>query len=230
MASSHLHLAPVSPLEEPTAPARTPIRVVLADDHALMRRSLRLLLDGDDDIEVVAEVADQAAMRKHVHGSRPLVLVLDLGMPNGSSLATIASLRASVPETHVVVMTMEDDPTFAQRAIAAGAAGYVLKDRADQELVAAVRAVAAGGEFISAPVSARLSALRQALTDDELSAREAEVLQLIAFGHTNVEIARKLRLSPRTVETHRARIHRKLGLRTRAELVHYALNRGLLAT
>jgi two-component system response regulator NreC len=151
-------------------------------------------------------------------------------MPDGSSIETIGKLRERVPDTQIVVLTMDDSPVFAQRAIAAGALGFVLKDLADGDLPQAVRAAARDEEYVSPRVAARLDALQRSLTEDRLTAREVEVLRLIALGHTSVEIARKLHLSPRTVETHRARIHGKLGLATRAELVRYALGRGLLRT
>jgi two-component system response regulator NreC len=208
--------------------ADAPIRVVLADDHALMRRSLRLLLDGEEGVEVIAEADDLSAVAHHVEGQVPEVLVLDLDMPGGSSIEAISRLRERTPETGIIVMTMEGNPVFAQRAFAAGALGFVAKDLADDELPRAVRAAARDEEFVSPRVAARLDALQRSLTDDALSPREVEVLRLIALGHTSVEIARKLHLSPRTVETHRAHIHRKLGLATRAELVRYALRRGLL--
>jgi two-component system, NarL family, response regulator NreC len=234
----HLHLAR-SPGERETVVSDVavtpdaPIRMVLADDHALMRRSLRLLLDGEEGVEVIAEADDQAAVARHVQDHQPQVLVLDLNMPGGSmhggsSVEAISRLRERAPDTQIVVMTMQDNPVFAQRAFAAGAIGFVAKDRADDELPQAVRAAARGEEFVSTRVAARLDALHRSLTDDVLTPREVEVLRLIALGHTNVEIARKLHLSPRTVETHRANIHRKLGLATRAELVRYALRRGLL--
>ena len=128
-----------------------------------------------------------------------------------------------------MVLTVEENPAFAQRALAAGAVGFVAKDLADAELPDAIRAAARGEEYVSPRISAKLDALNRAMTDDRLTPREAEVLRLIALGHTSVEVARKLHLSPRTVETHRAHIHRKLGLATRAELVRFALRRGLLA-
>ena len=161
-------------------------------------------------------------------GHEPHVLVLDLNMPDGSSIEAISRLREQAPDTKIVVMTMDENPVFAQRAFAAGAVGFVAKELADEELPQAIRAAARGEEFVSPRIAARLDALQRSLTDDALSAREVEVLRLIALGHTSVEIARKLHLSPRTVESHRANIHRKLGLATRAELVRYALRRGLL--
>ncbi len=169
-----------------------------------------------------------AGVARHALGRQPQVLVLDLHMPGGSSIEAISRLRERAPDTKIVVITMDEDPAFAQRAFAAGALGFVAKELADEELPAAVRAAAHGEEFVSPRIAARLDALHRALTDDALSPREVEVLRLIALGHTSVEIARKLQLSPRTVESHRANIHRKLGLSTRAELVRYALRRGLL--
>jgi two-component system response regulator NreC len=228
MPNAHLHLAPEPASSDKPIGEAALISVVLADDHALMRRSLRLLLDGDAAIDVVAEAGDLAAVERQVHGYQPDVLVLDLGMPDGSGLPAIGNLRRSAPDTQIVVITMEDNPGFAQRALAAGASGFVLKDNAEEELATAIRAAGRRETYVTPRVAARLAALRGALTDEHLSPREAEVLQLIAFGHTSVEIARMLKLSPRTVETHRARIHQKLGLRTRAELVRYALTRGLL--
>jgi two-component system response regulator NreC len=229
MQNAHLHLAPEPLSSDKPIGEEAPISVVLADDHALMRRSLRLLLDGDAAIDVVAEADDLAAVERHVHGHQPDVLVLDLGMPDGSGLPAIGNLRRSAPDTQIVVITMEDNPGFAQRALAAGASGFVLKDNAEEELATAIRAAGRHETYVTPRVAARLAVLQGALTDEHLSPREAEVLQLIAFGHTSVEIARMLKLSPRTVETHRARIHQKLGLRTRAELVRYALARGLLS-
>ena len=227
--TAHLHLA-TSLTETDANPSEpSPVRVVLADDHALMRRSLRLVLDGEEGVQVIAEAEDMAAAVRHVHDHKPDVLVLDLRMPGGSSIETIGELRERAPDTQVVVMTMEGNPVFAQHALATGALGFVLKDRADSELVQAVLAAARGEEYIGPRVSRpRLDAPSRPITDDELTAREVEVLRLIALGHTSVEIGGKLDISPRTVESHRARIHGKLGLATRAELVSYALERSLL--
>jgi two-component system, NarL family, response regulator NreC len=232
MDSPHLHLAadPDAPSDE-IADVAASIRVVLADDHAPMRRSLRLLLDGEEDLGVVAEADDLASTVAHVQGCRPSVLVLGLGMPGGSSGSggeTIRQLRARAPATHIVVVTMDESPVLAQSALAAGALGFVVKDLADEELPQAIRRAARGEQYVSPRVASRLGALDRALVDDRLSAREVEVLRLITLGHTSVEVAHRLHLSPRTVETHRARIHRKLELTTRAELVRYALGRGLL--
>jgi two-component system response regulator NreC len=228
--AAHLHLAPPLIETELDASAPSPIRVVLADDHALMRSSLRLLLEGEDGVEVIGEAGDMASVLRHVHGQRPDVLVLDLLLPGSSSVETISKLRERAPDTQVVVLTMKDNPVFAQHALASGALGFVLKELADSELPLAVRAAARGEEYVSPRVASRLEAQRNSRTDNELTPREVEVLRLIALGHTSVEVARKLAISPRTVESHRARIHNKLGLATRAELVRYALGRGLLRT
>ncbi len=225
--ASHLHLARSSE-DRGTVAANAHIDVLLADDHALMRRSLRLLLDDEEGIEVIAEANDLTAVTRGVPAHGPHVLVLDLSMPDGSSIEAIGRLREQAPDTQIVVMTMNENPVFAQRAFAAGAVGFVGKDLADGELPQAVRAAARGEEFVSPRVAGRLEAFHRSLTDDVLSPREVEVLRLIALGHTSVEMARKLSLSPRTVETHRANVQRKLGLATRAELVRYSLRRGLL--
>jgi two-component system response regulator NreC len=156
------------------------------------------------------------------------VLVLDLRMGDGSGIEVIRAFSDRAPDTKTIVLTMEDDPVFAQRAMTAGATGFVAKDLADAELLHAVRAAARGEDYVSPRVAARLDSLHRALTDNKLTQREVEVLRLIALGHTSVEIARKLHLSPRTIETHRAHIHKKLGLATRAELVRYSLRRGLI--
>jgi two-component system response regulator NreC len=224
---AHLHLASVREGLQPSREA-LPIKIVLADDHSVVRRSLRYLLDAEHDVEVIAEAEDLPSVARHVHIHAPHVLVLDLRLPNGSSIETIRQLRARAPHTEVVVLTMDESPVFAQQALDAGAIGFVLKDRADSELLAAVRSAAHGEEFVSSRVAAGLSALRRAVSADGLSPRETEVLRLIALGHTNAEIGAKLHLSRRTVETHRARIHRKLGLATRAELVRFALQRHLI--
>lgn len=204
------------------------LSVVVADDHAMMRRGLRQLLEGEQGITLAGEAIDLASTAQAVSEHRPDVLVLDLSLPNGSAMELLGELRAKSPQTRIVIVSMEDAPGFAQRALAAGASGFVLKELADEDLAGAIYAAAQGDEYLSAPVAHRLAALRQARTDGRLTVREAEVLRLISLGHTNVEIARQLGVSARTVETHRANIHGKLALRTRAELVRYALRCGLL--
>jgi two-component system response regulator NreC len=202
--------------------------VALADDRALVRHGLRLLLGNQEDIEVLAGTADVASLGGQVATHHPDVLVLDLGLPSRSAIAAISGLRERAPHTQIVVLTGEREPMFARRALAAGALGFVAKESADDDLPAAIRASARGSRFVSASVAAGLEATRRSFAEDRLTAREIEVLRLIALGHTSAEVARALALSPRTVETHRARIHKKLGLATRAELVSYALRRRLL--
>jgi two-component system response regulator NreC len=220
-------LAPV-PDSEPDAKSRTSIRIILADDHAAMRQTLRLLLDGEADIDVVAETDSLSAVLAHAHARRPDVLVLDLGMSSlGSGIATLDKLSREMRDMSIVVLTMSDDPAFARRALENGALGVVLKEMADSDLPAAVRAASLGRRYVSPQLAAKLNAGKQN-DSDRLTPREREVLRLIALGHTSVEIARKLGLSPRTIETHRARIHRKLNLDTRAQLVRYALQHKLL--
>jgi two-component system response regulator NreC len=204
------------------------IRIVLADDHRVVRSGLRLLLESERGFEVVAEAGDVDSARRCVRGHHPAVLVLDLNMPGGSSLEAIPQIRAESPETQIVVLTMQQEPAFAREALGAGALGYVLKEAADEELVEAVRNAAAGERYLNPRLGARIASEPPPGPPDDLSEREVEVLRLIALGHTNAEIAEQLYLSVRTVETHRSHIQRKLRLSTRAELVRYALDRGLI--
>jgi two-component system response regulator NreC len=208
--------------------AAAPIRVALADDRALVRHGLRMLLGPEDDIELLAGSGDVGSLGRQVATHHPDVLVLDLGMPSRSAIAAIRGLRERAPDTQIVVLTDAREPMFARRALGAGALAFVAKESADSDLPQAIRAVARGARFVSATVAPLLDATRRSFAEDRLTARELEVLRLIALGHTSAEVARTLSLSPRTVETHRARIHKKLGLATRAELVSYALRRRLL--
>jgi two-component system, NarL family, response regulator NreC len=207
------------------------ITIVLADDHAVVRSGLRLLLDQTAGLKVLAEAGDAESAVRSVLGHKPAVLVLDLNMPGAlTSLEAIPKVAEVSPGTRTVVLTMQEDPRFAREALRAGAAGYVLKEAADSELVEAVRAAAAGGTYLNPRLGAALAAApsEAAAQPDDLTPRELDVLRLIALGHTNGEIAGQLYLSVRTVESHRARIGQKLRLTTRAELVRYALDRGLL--
>ncbi len=204
------------------------IRIVIADDHAVVRRGLRTLLDDEPDFEVVAEADDAETARRYVHGHHPDVLVLDINMPGGSSLETVPAIRAQSPETQIVILTMQNEPAYARQAMRAGVLGYVLKEAADAELVEAVRRAAAGDIYMNPRLGARVAAEPPPGPPDGLSERQVEVLRMIALGHTNVEIADELDLSVRTVETHRANIQQKLQLGSRSELVLYALERGLV--
>jgi two-component system response regulator NreC len=206
------------------------IRIVLADDHAVVRSGLRMLLENESDFEVVAEAANIEDARRYVRGHHPKVLVLDLNMPGGSTLEAIPAIREEFPDTHIVVLTMQKEPAFAREALSAGALGYVLKEAADDELVEAVRRAAVGESYLNPRLGARMAAEPPPGPPDDLSEREVEVLRLIALGHTNAEIGEQLYLSVRTVETHRSHIQQKLLLSSRAELVGYALNRGLIST
>ena len=203
--------------------------IVIADDHAVVRTGLRMLLDAESGLEVVAEAGDVPAAVRSVHGHRPRVLVLDLNMPGESSLAAIPTLLEISPTTGVVVLTMQNDPAFAREALQAGALAYVLKEAADDELVQAVRMAAAGKTYLNPQLGARLAAepAQPAGPPDDLTEREVEVLRLIALGHTNTEIGEHLYLSVRTVESHRAHIQQKLRRSSRAELVRYAIEHGL---
>ena len=205
------------------------IRIVIADDHPVVRSGLRLLLDAESDFEVVAEAGDVDAARRYVRGHHPAVLVLDLNMPGGSSLDAIPLIRTESLDTQIVVLTMQEEPAFARQALGAGAAGYVLKEAADSELVEAVRRAAAGETYLNPTLGARIAREPPPGPPDDLSVREVEVLRLIALGHTNAEIAQKLYLSVRTVETHRSHIQQKLRVSSRAELVSYALQRGVVS-
>jgi two-component system, NarL family, response regulator NreC len=206
-----------------------PIRLVLADDHRAVRRSMRLLLESELDVHVIAEAEDVVTAVRHVTTHKPHVLLLDLRMPNGSSVEVIRRVRHEAPATEIVIATMDDSPQFARQAIDAGAIGFVIKDSADTELAAAIRCAARGEEYISPRVKAQLDALRRGVDVDDLSPREVEVLRLIALGLTSGEISHRLHLSRRTVEAHRRRIHRKLGLGKRSQLVSYALTHHLIS-
>src|SRR5690349_3439879 len=207
------------------------ITIVLADDHAVVRSGLRMVLEREPGFEVVSEAGDADAALRTVLGHKPSVLVLDLNMPGTlSSLDAIPRVAEVSPDTRVVVLTMQEDPEFARRALRAGAAGYVLKEAADDELVDAVRRVAEGGTYLNPRLGAALAAAppEPSGPPDDLTEREVEVLRLIALGHTNAEIAAELFLSVRTVESHRAHIQQKLNRSTRAELVRYALDHGFV--
>jgi two-component system, NarL family, response regulator NreC len=209
-------------------PATPTIGIVLADDHPVVRRGLRLLLDDEPDFEVLAEAGTVEEARRYVRGHHPRVLLLDLNMPGGSSREAIPGLRTEFPETDIVVLTMQQDPAFARDALAAGATGYVLKQAADGELVEAVRRAAHGERYLNPRLGARIAAESPQGRPGNLSEREIEVLRLIALGHTTAEIAEQLFISGRTVESHRASIHQKLMLTSRADLVRFALDHDLV--
>jgi two-component system, NarL family, response regulator NreC len=208
------------------------IRVVIVDDHAVVRSGLRLVLEGEDDIHVEDEggTADEAVRIARLH--KPDVVLLDVTMPGRSGLSAAAEILQAAPEAKLLVLSMHDDPSYVREAFSEGASGYLLKEAADAELVAAIREVAGGGRYVHPALGARLAASQAeavaAAAADPLSEREREVLRLLALGHTNQEIAKMLFISVRTAETHRAHIMQKLRLTTRAELVRYALQHGVL--
>ena len=206
------------------------IRIVIADDHAVVRRGLRQVLEAEAGFEIVAEAANLDDARRYVRGHHPHVLVLDLNMPGGSSLDHIPSIRGEFPDTQIVVLTMQNEPAYARQALSAGALGYVLKEAAEEELVEAIKRAAVGDTYLNPRLGARVAAEPPPGPPDGLSEREVDVLRLIALGYTNAEIGDQLHLSVRTVETHRAHIQQKLNLATRADLVRYALEHKLVET
>ena len=212
--------------------AETPIRVLIVDDHAVVRSGIKLLLEREDEIEVVGEAGNAKDAIFRARALKPDVILLDVVMPGESGIDVLPRLLKEAPEAKVLVLSMQDDPSYVREAFAAGASGYVLKEAADEEVVAAVREIAAGGRYVHPALGARMvqaeAEARAAAEADPLSEREREVLRLLALGHTNQEIAKKLYISVRTAETHRAHIMQKLRLATRAELVRYALSQRLL--
>jgi two-component system response regulator NreC len=210
------------------------IRVVVVDDHAVVRAGLRLLLDAEDDIETVGEAGDAREAVFEVRSSKPDVILMDVGLGSGKSgIDAAPDVLHEAPDAKVLMLSMQDDPRYVREAFAAGASGYVLKEAADSELVTAVRQVAGGTRYVDPAMGARIAAAdadaERAAAKDPLSERESEVLRLLALGHTNQEIAKTLFISVRTAETHRAHIMQKLRISTRAELVRYAIAQGLLA-
>lgn len=208
------------------------VRVVVIDDHAVVRSGLRMLLDAQDDIETVGEAGTARDAIFEVRAHKPDVVLMDVVLPDKSGIEVTPDVLKEAPEAKILMLSMQDDPSYVRQAFAAGAAGYVLKEAADSEVVAAVREVAAGRRYVHPALGARIAAAdaeaASKAATDPLSDREREVLRLLALGHTNQEIAKMLYISVRTAETHRSHIMRKLGLNTRAELVRYALAEGLI--
>jgi two-component system, NarL family, response regulator NreC len=203
------------------------IAVVLADDHNVIRTGLRAMLEAEDDLRVIGEAGDAAAARKLVRDRRPDVLVLDLQMPGAEPASDVPKLREEAPGTAIVVLTMQSDPRRARELLRAGASGYVLKQAAERQLTAAIRAAAAGGSYIDPELGGQVAQLG---TDplESLGERELELLRLLALGHTNREIGEKLYLSVRAVEVNRAKLLEKLELETRPELVRFAIANGVI--
>lgn len=212
-------------------------RILLADDHAILRSGLRFMLTSQDDLEIIGEASTGAETLKQSEMLQPDLILLDLSMPGISGLDVLPALCRLAPSAKILVLTMHDDKRYLKQALQNGASGYVLKKAADTELITAIRTVLAGEIYV------HHSMMRFLLEDvlpgrdannhtdlwDSLSEREQEVLRLVALGFTSAEIAEKLVLSAKTIETYRARGMEKLGLRNRAALVHYALSRGLIS-
>jgi two-component system response regulator NreC len=209
------------------------IRIVLVDDHAVVRAGLRLLLDVEDDLETIGEAGDAREAIFEVRSSKPDVVIMDVGLGGGKTgIETTPDVLHEAPDAKVLMLSMQDDPRYVREAFAAGASGYVLKEAADSELVQAVREVVGGSRYVDPALGARIAVAdaeaARAAEEDPLSDREREVLRLLALGHTNQEIAKTLFISVRTAETHRAHVMQKLRLSTRAELVRYAMAHRLL--
>jgi DNA-binding NarL/FixJ family response regulator len=214
------------------------IRVLLVDDHAILRAGVRALIESQDDMEVVGESADASEGIAAVAALAPDVVVLDISMPGTSGLKVIKDLLAASPGSRILMLTMHDDVAYVRLALSSGAAGYLVKTQADTELLAAIRTVHRGRSYID--VSLDSETLKQMLdaaggqsvaeqSEDLLSRRERQVLEHVAYGHTHKEIAAKFDISVKSVETYRARIASKLGLKSRADLVRFALERGILS-
>jgi two-component system response regulator NreC len=214
------------------------IRIFIADDHAVLRSGLRLLMESQDDMEVVGEAGDFAEALSQLPEIRPDIVTLDLSMPGGLGLKAVEKICQRVPGLRVIVLTMHDDPAYLRTALAMGASGYVVKSAADSELLSAIRAVSQGRIFVDARSStATIGATSHSSTDtaanspfNKLSAREKEVLGLIAQGHTNQAVADQLEVSVKTIESYRSRLMEKLGFQNRADLTRFAVEQGLLSS
>jgi two-component system, NarL family, response regulator NreC len=213
----------------------TPIRLLIADDHAVLRTGLRMLLEVQDDIAVAGEAGDGAEVLRKACELQPDIVLMDLSMPGPQSGEVIRQVLRACPKTRVLVLTMHDDPAYLASAMAAGAAGYVVKKVADSELLSAIRAVHAGRTFVDltqslgSPAHAGAGAGRsESERPKDLSRREREVLRLLAQGHSNQQVATQISVSVKTVEAYRTRLSKKLGLKGRAELYRFAVESGIL--
>src|SRR6476469_7534455 len=216
-------------------PTAQKTRIFLADDHETVREGLKLLLNAQSDMEVVGEASDGAAALRSVGHLKPDIIVLDVSMPGMNGLKAAEALRQSSPDVKVLTLSRHSDDGYLHQLLRAGAAGYVLKQSRPTELLHAIRSVAAGGRYLDPSVAGKvMSGYKRRHPEDEaiggsaLSARETEVVRLIAWGYTNKEIAAQLDLSVKTVETHKANAMHKLGVRSRIDIVRYALLQGWL--
>jgi two-component system response regulator NreC len=204
------------------------VTVAVVDDHVVVRAGLRMLLEGQSQVQVVAEAADVASAVEVVRAHRPSVLLLDLKLPDGSALDALPAISAASPHTKIVVLTMQEGSAFATRALAEGASGYLLKEAAASELLVAIHAVAAGRSYLDPRIGAAMATNQVVKADEKLTEREREVVRLLALGSTNSQAAQRLHFSERTIEACRAEVRRKLGIRDRAALTEYARANGLL--
>jgi DNA-binding NarL/FixJ family response regulator len=208
------------------------MKILVADDHGIVRAGIRLLLERQSDLQVVAEASDGVEAVEQALAVRPDLCILDVGMPRLTGLQAAREIRSHLPNARVLMLSMHDDEHYLFEALKAGASGYVLKREADQDLVGAIRAVGSGEAFLTN--AAERSIIREWMDDGAdgpaipLTPREEEVVKLIAEAYTNTQIAEILHLSEKTVESHRANVLRKLGMRDRVELVRYAIKRGLV--
>lgn len=207
------------------------IRVFIADDHVLVRQGLRLLLESQSDMEVVGEADDGEEACRRVRELKPDIVVMDVSMPNLNGAQATERLKVTSPEVRILALSMYQDEAHIRQLLASGASGYVLKKAISEELTTAIRTVARGGVHLDPAIAGKfvggyINPTTGKATPGELSAREREISILVAWGHTNKEIASQLHLSVKTIEGHKARIMEKLNFKSRAELVRYALERG----
>lgn len=211
----------------------TPLRVFLADDHAIFRDGLRALLQRHEGVEVVGEAGDGHEAVTEIERTRPDVVVMDIAMPHLNGLEVTRRVRKKMPRTRVLVLSMYEDVDFVEQILEAGASGYLLKGSASAELLEALEVVRKGGTYLAARLERHAVApprsRRRGAGDDPLTTRERETLQLLAEGNSHAQIAARLNISPKTVETHRRHIATKLGIRDRAGLVKYAVRKRLVA-
>src|SRR5262245_36673341 len=214
---------------------KTRLRVLLADDHVTVRHGLKLIIDGQPDMSVVAEASDGESAIAQALAVKPDVIVMDISMPGMTGLVATRKLKKLQPDAVIVTLTRHSDDAYLQELLRAGVAGYVLKQSPPTELVQAIRAAAAGGQYLDSALTARITAgflgregKRDGKAAGALSERESDVLRLIASGYSNKEIAARLSLSVKTVEAHKANAMRKLGLNGRIDIVKYAVLQGWL--
>jgi DNA-binding NarL/FixJ family response regulator len=211
------------------------LRVLLADDHAMIRDGVKALINGESDMEVVGEASDGREAWHKVKSLQPDILILDITMPDLNGVQATERIKRDAPKVKVLILTAHEDKGFLQQVLQAGASGYMLKRAASAELIRAIRFVATGGIYIDPEIASKIvtsyvgrQSSRESVQRGDLSEREEEVLRLVAWGHSNKEIAVRLKISVKTVEGHKSKIMEKLGLKNRVEVVRYALHRGWL--